>query len=237
MSRAACDRYVTVMDAGEGPHKNKRTRFSDGAASYLARVRMARDELRLAPSMQSMGMPWNFFHTNTGRRPMSLRAKYRPTEQQIRTKTHKDALARDEGAKFAHDLETYPLAVEAAEQGGSAIKTVVLAGGHEGNYEFLVVPGCWTGYRLAQYVAKHLIVRECAFCHVTQCNSRGLDDFLLVDSGGTMYVLPGCEGCRSSISKEVERLVEEGIPVRVDWIAGRSDGYLASVGYPDQRFW
>lgn len=114
---------------------------------------------------------------------------------------------------------------------------MILAGGHEGNYEFLVVPGYWTARRLCQYIAKHVTVRECAFCRVTQCGSRGLDDFMIVGSAGTTYLLPSCQSCHWSVYSEAQAMADQCVPVRTDWIAGRSDDWLASVGWPDQRYW
>lgn len=237
-SNSMCDQYLTVIEHTESPLKDKSrgVRFSQGATRYLQTVARAVGRAR-AGERHSEGMPWGYLDTNCGRGRMPMHGGYVPTEEERRTFTLREAAKRGERQKVVHDAETYPTAVAVAERGGSPVPTVILAGGHEGNYEFLVIPGYWTAYRLCQYVAKHVTVRECAFCRVTRCGSRGLDDFMIVGSGSTTYLLPSCQSCHWSVYSEAQTMADQGVPVRTDWIAGRSDDWYESVGWPDQKHW
>lgn len=238
VSKSMCDQYLTVMEHSESPLKDKSrgVRFSQGATRYLRSVARAIERAR-AGELHSEGMPWPWLDTNCGRGRMPMHGGYVPTEEERRRFTFREAAKRGERQKVVRDAEMYPTAVAVAERGGSPVPTVILAGGHEGNYEFLVVPGYWTAWRLCQYIAKHVTVRECAFCRVTQCGSRGLDDFMIVDAGGTTYLLPSCQSCHWSIYSEAQAMADQGVPVRTDWIAGRSDDWYESVGWPDQKHW
>lgn len=231
---AEADRIYTVLGSSESPLKDKSrgVRFSDGATEHIPLVAKALERARQAGVSHSLGMPFDYYQSNTGRNPLKIHHNYVPTERQIRSATYRDALERGERSKFARDLELYPHAVEAAERGASAVKTVILASPRDaGNREFTVSRG-WTQYRLAHKVVRAYKVHDCSWCGVVRCGTA-IDMFLLVGTGATMYALGLCFECERRLANDPA--VRKG-SARVDVIFAWDD-WPDSAGWPDQRSW